>query len=106
MDAVESVLAYHKTTKHYPDRFARSPGYMDWPNQPDPFRRFEGAPVHPLPLPAEDTAPAYDALFSGKVPVRALTVGTVAAFFEHSLARSGTASQPPESRACLLDGHR
>ena len=88
MDAVESVLTYHKATKHYPDRFARSLGYMDWPNQPDPFRRFEGAPVHPLPLLTDDITPTYDALFSGKVPVQALTVGTVAAFFEHSLALS------------------
>ncbi len=39
-----SVLGYHDRTKHAFKRFANSLGYLDWANQPNPFRRFEGAP--------------------------------------------------------------
>jgi len=42
-------LDYHETTKHYFGRFARSRGYLDWATQPDPFRRYPGARLIPLP---------------------------------------------------------
>ncbi len=42
-DAVTRVRTYHQRTKHMPERYAPGPGYMDWANQPDPFRRFSGA---------------------------------------------------------------
>ena len=38
------ALQYHEATKHYFNRFARSRGYLDWATQPDPFRRYGGAP--------------------------------------------------------------
>lgn len=31
------------------DRYARGPGRLDWASQPDPFRRYEGAPLLHLP---------------------------------------------------------
>ena len=88
MNAADAIMAYHEATKHHPNRFARSLGYLDWANQPDPFRHFEGAPVHPLPMLSRDATPLYDALFSGSVPAQPLTRETLAAFFEHSLAIS------------------
>ena len=42
-------LDYHETTKHYFGRFARSRGYLDWATQPDPFRRYPGSRLIPLP---------------------------------------------------------
>ena len=39
------VLGYHERTKHHLHSYARSLGYMDWKNQPNPFRIFQGAPV-------------------------------------------------------------
>ena len=41
--SLERIIAYHQETKHHPNRMARGPGRMDWANQPDPFRRYEGA---------------------------------------------------------------
>ena len=43
------IRRYHDGTKHHFDRFARSLGYLDWANQPEPFRSFEGAPQYLLP---------------------------------------------------------
>jgi hypothetical protein len=57
LDPLEVVMQYHQETKHHFSRYARALGYMDWANQPDPFRRYEGSPLIPLPLPNPDVAP-------------------------------------------------
>ncbi len=45
MKNITTVLDYHERTKHRPSRYATSLGYMDWATQPDPFRRYSGAPL-------------------------------------------------------------
>ena len=47
---LETVRAYHRATCHAARGFAPGPGFMDWANQPDPFRRYVGAALLPLPL--------------------------------------------------------
>ncbi len=44
------VRAYHDRTKHRLDRYAAGPDFLDWEQQPDPFRRYAGAPLIPLPF--------------------------------------------------------
>jgi SagB-type dehydrogenase family enzyme len=92
MDAVDRVIRYHARTKHHFNRYARSLGFLDWANQPDPFRRFDGAPLVPLPLLApneEPLAPAYEAMYRpGAVPAQPVTVRTLSRFFEFALALS------------------
>ena len=56
-DALTSVLDYHRRTKHRPDGYARSPGFLDWANQPEPFRFYSGRPPIRLPLLAADPWP-------------------------------------------------
>lgn len=89
---VDQVVRYHIRTKHQFSRYARSLGFLDWANQPDPFRRFEGARLIPLPLlkPEEEPlSPAYDALFHhGAVPCQPVSVKTLSRFFEFALALS------------------
>jgi len=57
------ALDYHAQTKHHLHRFARSTGYMDWANQPAPFRTYAGASSIPLPLAAVDPPLDYNALY-------------------------------------------
>ena len=89
---LESVLRYHERTKHHFNRFAPGPGALDWANQPDPFRRYEGAPLARLPLLAPDeepVSPAYADLFTpGSVPAVPLTLRTLSRLLEYSLALS------------------
>ncbi|MFT7573202.1 MAG: hypothetical protein ACI9JL_004261 [Paracoccaceae bacterium] len=47
----EIVMTYHERTKHYYHRFSASAGTMDWATQPNPFRRYDGAPLVHLPFP-------------------------------------------------------
>jgi SagB-type dehydrogenase family enzyme len=50
MNATDTIRAYHERTKHRLGAYARGPEYLDWDSQPDPFRRFSGAPLISLPL--------------------------------------------------------
>jgi SagB-type dehydrogenase family enzyme len=91
-DPVDRVISYHVRTKHHFNRYARSLGFLDWVNQPDPFRRFMGAPLIPLPLlkPDEDpVSPAYDAIYErGLVACQPVSLRTLSRFFEFALALS------------------
>jgi len=91
-DPLDVVMRYHQETKHHFSRFARSLGYMDWANQPDPFRRYEGSPVFALPLlkPADAPAsPLYEDLYRpGAVASAPLSLGSLSRLFEYALAIS------------------
>lgn len=84
MDPINRAIAYHIRTKHQFDRYARSSGFLDWANQPNPFRRFEGAELIRLPVlsPEDDPqSPAYEALYQpGAVASQPLTIRTLSRF--------------------------
>jgi len=44
-DETERLFAYHQSTKHTYYSVRSSAHYLDWSNQPNPFRTYEGAPV-------------------------------------------------------------
>lgn len=90
MKPLELVKRYHEQTKHDFNRYARALGYMDWANQPDPFRRYEGASLYQLPLLEagdEPVSPPYELLFSSRpIPPQPLTLNALSRFFEYSLS--------------------
>jgi SagB-type dehydrogenase family enzyme len=84
-----TTLAYHERTKHHPGRYARSIGHMDWATQPDPFRRFAGAPLLSLDLVPAGDQPRYEpAFFLGSIPPAQLDRRWVSQLFHDSLALS------------------
>ncbi len=91
-DPLLSVIRYHQQTKHHFLRYARAPGSLDWANQPDPFRRYQGSPVAALPLPTpgeEPPSPLYDDLYlDGAIASAAISVRSISRFLEYSLAIS------------------
>lgn len=91
-DFIDLVFRYHVQTKHHFNRYARSLGYLDWVNQPDPFRRFEGAQLVSLPLLSPDEeplSPSYQAIYErGTVSGQPLNLRTLSRFFEFALALS------------------
>ena len=83
------VADYHERTKHHFQRYARSLGYLDWATQPDPFRRYECAPLVPLRFRRDDARPAFDDLFTpGAVEAESVTVESISSLFELSLGLS------------------
>lgn len=91
-DSVEKVVSYHVRTKHHFNRYARSLGFLDWVNQPDPFRRFEGSPLISLPLLKPDdepVSPLYEAIYQrDAMSSQPVTRRTLSRFFEFALALS------------------
>ena len=60
---VRQTIEYHEASKHHFDRYAPGPGYLDWASQPEPFRRYPGAPLHRLAINPPINEPAYDLAF-------------------------------------------
>jgi len=88
-EAAADIIAYHERTKHHPKCYARGPHGLDWATQPNPFRRFTGAPLFRLPLASfDDTPPAASLFGAASVTPRLLTLGTVGLFLELSLGLS------------------
>ena len=91
-DPVDRVIRYHIQTKHHFNRYARALGYLDWANQPNPFRRFDGAELIRLPLllpDGEPIAPSYKAIYqTDNVSTQPVNVRTLSRFFEFALALS------------------
>lgn len=83
---MSAVLGYHERSKHRPDRYAPGPGRLDWATQPDPFRRYDGAPAIDLPLLAGELPARWDDLFTpGALRAQPLALATVAHLLELSL---------------------
>ena len=92
-DPVALVRAYHAASTHHHHRYAFGPGELDWATQPDPFRRYVGAPSVALELvePGDELGdePRYEPAFcSGEVPPAALSARSIAQLFFDSLALS------------------
>src|SRR5437867_1330471 len=89
---LEIVMRYHQETKHHFNRYARALGHLDWANQPNPFRRYEGATLVRLPLlglDEEPLAPPYEDLYRPvAMPSAPVTIRTLSRLFEYALALS------------------
>ena len=87
LSAEETVVAYHERTKHHYHRFAKSLGHMDWATQPDPFRRYDGAPLVCLPLPKKGRPLPYCQIYvmHGVTP-EPLSIDSLSLFFRYALS--------------------
>lgn len=65
--ASNTIHTYHHRSKHGFDAYAKSPGFLDWSTQPDPFRRFEGASTFPLTLSASHEHILFRHLYENKI---------------------------------------
>ena len=98
------VLDYHERTKHHFHRFARSAGYMDWDNQPSPFRTYAGTRSIPLPLAEVDPPLDYAALFQPAVsPPAPCTLSAIGLLFEFSMGLSAWKAVPGQRWALRMN---
>jgi len=83
------IFQYHEQTKHHLNRYARSPGYMDWKNQPNPFRFWKRSEVIRLPFLDKDPDAGHAGLYGfDRCVSQPLTLASLAGFLELSLALS------------------
>lgn len=86
---VQQIFSYHDATKHHPHRYARSLGYMDWKNQPNPFRLYDGCGRIRLPLEGRDPIVSYENMYRREtIPPAPFTLETIGGFLALSLGLS------------------
>lgn len=88
MDTTQTVRAYHERTKHRLDAYAKGPSYLDWDQQPNPFRRFSGVEVLDLPF--------YPPAFTPQGAKGAIRLEAIAALLELSLGLSAWKQYGPD----------
>jgi len=94
ISATEIVLAYHERTKHRLSRYAAGPEFLDWDDQPDPFRTFSGTERRVLPLSPDQPQVSYARLFSpGDIPPSPFDRPHLALLLEVSLGLSAWKTQ-------------
>ena len=102
--AVTETLLYHEQTKHHFHRYARSLGFLDWANQPNPFRFYEGVTPVRLPLLQKDPASEHLALYErSRNAFQDFTRETIGAFLELSLGLSAWKSIPGSTWALRMN---
>jgi len=102
--AVTETLLYHEQTKHHLHRYARSAGFLDWANQPNPFRFYEGVTALRLPLLQNDPASRHLALYErSRNAFQDFTRETIGAFLELSLGLSAWKSIPGNTWALRIN---
>ena len=100
----QKTIHYHEETKHHPNRFAKSVGYMDWENQPEPFRLFEGCPVLGFPLNGNDSDAEYSCLYKRDNNYsQELTFNNIGLFLELSMGLSAWKSFQGSSWALRMN---
>ncbi len=86
---IAEISAYHRATRHHFQSYARGPGGLDWENQPDPFRRYRGAPLLALDHAPLEEGPRYTDVFGGgSVPSARVDRLSISRLFEDALALS------------------
>jgi SagB-type dehydrogenase family enzyme len=100
----EGIIKYHERTKHYPYRYARSSGTLDWDSEPNPFRIYGGAPLISLPFLGEDPDITFTAMFDRKgIASRPFSLRNVACFLELSMGLSAWKSYGENSWALRIN---
>ena len=92
-----SVTDYHQRTKHSLQRYARGPESLDWDDQPDPFRRFDGCSIQVLPKPGEGVAIPWTELDQRKtIPAAELNPDTIGLMLELAFGLSAWKQYGPD----------
>lgn len=88
-ERLKSILNYHDETKHSFNRYARSLGYMDWENQPNPFRIYKGCESSQLMFQENfKPKPHKNLFFKGDNPVQPFSLESISEMIEYSMALS------------------
>lgn len=102
MNRRDVIEQYHEATMHTPERLRATLHLLDWANQPDPFREYEGTPI--VDLPGEAPAPEANLLELLRGETAAATAGgplAISALLFHAAAVSATKLSPAGTRYAL-----
>jgi len=102
--ALSIAQDYHERTKHRLNGYAAGPDTLDWDAQPDPFRRYDGAPLTKLALNADKLTTTWADLFEpGRITPRPLDMDALGLLFELSFALSAWKQYGPDRWAMRVN---
>ncbi|MGR9054013.1 MAG: SagB/ThcOx family dehydrogenase, partial [Gammaproteobacteria bacterium] len=90
-----SVSDYHRRTKHSLKGYAKGPETLDWDDQPDPFRHFDGCPTVTLPAPGRELPLTWADLELNRPPAE-LTLDNVGLLLELAFGLSAWKQYGPD----------
>ncbi|MBV1788514.1 SagB/ThcOx family dehydrogenase [Marinobacterium sp. D7] len=84
-ETMTQLSAYHRLSKHRLDSYAPGPETLDWDDQPNVFRSFDGAPRIALPL-VDDRADSVpvEVLFSADLARQPLDLASLSSFLRYA----------------------
>ncbi len=95
-----AVLHYHQRTKHQVNAYAKGPASLDWDDQPNPFRRFQGCETVALPPPGKELACAFGDLDNAQsVPGQSVDLNSIGLLLELALGLSAWKQYGPDKWA-------
>ncbi|MBT7608912.1 MAG: SagB/ThcOx family dehydrogenase [Bacteriovoracaceae bacterium] len=84
-----STIKYHNQTKHFPNRSANSAGFMDWGNQPNPFRFYQECFKIDLPFRKDLKDIPFQNIYRDDVnSFEKMDLNNIGIFFEYALSIS------------------
>lgn len=94
---MNAITTYHQRTKHSLQHgYARGPETLDWDDQPDPFRYFEGCPLVNLPKPGAKRDITWTQLHSTPVEPVELNLANLGLLLELSFGLSAWKHYGPD----------
>ena len=85
--SMQVVVDYHARTRHQFSAYAKGPETLDWDNQPNPFRSFDGT---------DKISMSLDALLSG-APASELSLNSLSQFLRYALGLTAWKTYGPDS---------
>lgn len=89
---LQIVFNYHEETKHHQHRYARSIGFMDWANQPNPYRTYKNSLHVKLPLSFDNPTPPYHMIYEEALPPAPLMIHSISQLMQFSMGISAIKS--------------
>ncbi|MDO8828061.1 SagB/ThcOx family dehydrogenase [Methylophaga sp.] len=94
---MKSITAYHQRTKHSLQHgYARGPETLDWDDQPNAFRYFEGCPNIKLPAPGQQRMVSWSQIHANTVKPAELNLENLGLLLELSFGLSAWKQVGPD----------
>ena len=92
-----AIFHYHNLTKPQFNAYAKAPEFLDWAEQPNPFRRFSGCETFELPLLKAELSCLFSALdCPTNINAQPLTLENLGAMLELSFGLSAWKAFAPD----------
>lgn len=103
MQSLKQILTYHGQTKHHPHKYANSLGYLDWANQPNPYRKYSVNTSHHLQIPDASFDATIQTVNTGTETEHPLNFTNISTLFYYAFALAAIKSNGADSWALRMN---